>query len=228
MEEILTKCEDTLNSFRKKKKVVNVVSADHPKAIGRHATVDNAIDVGHVYLDKRLSTSVSAVTKGIMKEHLLLLATIMICVGMLVGFNQAGIKALSKALNFQALFSEATFFYAAELQRKLRMSINQTKEPRDMNGQSYQPSHMNFAPALQHQVQPSISPNDRSASIEQPHYAYNNSSAEQTTDPSNQPLDFGRRYGHDHDPYGQSTYGHESKGSTRGLSTFIAKPSISA
>nr|GEZ78814.1 DNA-directed RNA polymerase V subunit 1 [Tanacetum cinerariifolium] len=239
----------------------NVVSADHPKSIGRRATVDNAIDVRHVYLDKvglrnpskeqkveltidvvlekeavkkngdvwrtimdsclpimhlidttrsipyaikqvdffwhsLLSTSVSAVTKGIMKEHLLLLATIMICAGMLVGFNQAGIKALSNALNCQALFSEATFFYATELHRKLRTSINQTGkgELRDMNGQSYQPSHMNFAPALQHQVQPSISPNDRSAFIKQPHYAYNNSSAaKQTTDPSNQPLDFGRR-----------------------------------
>lgn len=97
-----------------------------------------------------------------------------------------------------------------------------------MNGQSYQPSHMHFAPAPQHQVQPSISPNDRSMSIEQPHYAYNNSSTEPTTDPSNQPLDFGPRYGHDHDPYGQSMYGHESGGSTGGLSTATAIPSINA
>ncbi|PWA70252.1 cyclin-related protein [Artemisia annua] len=107
-------------------------------------------------------------------------------------------------------------------------SVAGKEEPRDMNGQSYQPSHMHFAPAPQHQVQPSISPNDRSMSIEQPHYAYNNSSTEPTTDPSNQPLDFGPRYGHDPDPYGQSTYGHESGGSTGGLSTATAIPSINA
>ncbi|PWA83620.1 nuclear RNA polymerase D1B [Artemisia annua] len=57
---------------------------------------------------QRLSTSVSMVTKGMLKEHLLLLASSMTCAGILVGFNQAGIKALSKALNFQAPFSEAT------------------------------------------------------------------------------------------------------------------------
>nr|GEU97145.1 hypothetical protein [Tanacetum cinerariifolium] len=109
-------------------------------------------------------------------------------------------------------------------------SVAGKEEPRDMNGQSYQPSHMHFAPAPQHQVQPSISPNDRSMSIEQPHYAYNNSSAEPTTDLSNQPLDFGPRYGHDHDhdPYGQSTYGHESGGSTGELSTATAIPPINA
>ncbi|PWA73955.1 nuclear RNA polymerase D1B [Artemisia annua] len=59
---------------------------------------------------QRLSTSVSMVTKGMLKEHLLLLASSMTCAGILVGFNQAGIKALSKALNFQAPFSEATVY----------------------------------------------------------------------------------------------------------------------
>ncbi|KAI3709956.1 hypothetical protein L2E82_39726 [Cichorium intybus] len=59
---------------------------------------------------QRLSTSVSMVSKGMLKEHLLLLANSMTCAGTLVGFNQAGIKALSKTLNFQVPFSEATLY----------------------------------------------------------------------------------------------------------------------
>ncbi|KVH88101.1 Aspartate decarboxylase-like domain-containing protein [Cynara cardunculus var. scolymus] len=59
---------------------------------------------------QRLSTSVSMVSKGMLKEHLLLLANSMTCAGNLVGFNQAGIKALSKTLNFQVPFSEATLY----------------------------------------------------------------------------------------------------------------------
>ncbi|KAM0054761.1 putative DNA-directed RNA polymerase [Helianthus debilis subsp. tardiflorus] len=59
---------------------------------------------------QRLSTSVSMVTKGMLKEHLLLLASSMTCAGFLVGFNVAGIKALNKTLNFQVPFSEATVY----------------------------------------------------------------------------------------------------------------------
>ncbi|KAI3818772.1 hypothetical protein L1987_12589 [Smallanthus sonchifolius] len=59
---------------------------------------------------QRLSTSVSMVTKGMLKEHLLLLASSMTCAGFLVGFNLAGIKALNKTLNFQVPFSEATVY----------------------------------------------------------------------------------------------------------------------
>ncbi|KAJ9565612.1 hypothetical protein OSB04_001578 [Centaurea solstitialis] len=59
---------------------------------------------------QRLSTSVGMVSKGMLKEHLLLLANSMTCAGNLVGFNQAGIKALSKTLNFQVPFSEATLY----------------------------------------------------------------------------------------------------------------------
>ncbi|MFS7907871.1 putative DNA-directed RNA polymerase [Helianthus anomalus] len=59
---------------------------------------------------QRLSTSVSMVTKGMLKEHLLLLASSMTCAGFLVGFNLAGIKALNKMLNFQVPFSEATVY----------------------------------------------------------------------------------------------------------------------
>ncbi|KAL8218891.1 hypothetical protein R6Q57_022264 [Mikania cordata] len=80
-------------------------------------------------------------------------------------------------------------------------SVAGKEEPSDMNRNFYQPSHMTFASAPQ---QPSISPNERLISIEQSHYSINNSSAELETDLSNQPLEFGSRYGHDHGPFGQS------------------------
>ncbi|CAH9123000.1 unnamed protein product [Cuscuta epithymum] len=59
---------------------------------------------------QRLSTSVTMVTKGVLKDHLLLLANSMTCSGNLVGFNAGGIKALSRALNVQIPFAEATLF----------------------------------------------------------------------------------------------------------------------
>lgn len=76
---------------------------------------------------------------------------------------------------------------------------------RDMNGNFYQQSHMPYASASQHQVQSSLSSNDRPFRIEQqPQYAFNNSSVEPPTDLSNQPLDFGPRYSHDYGQFGQS------------------------
>lgn len=59
---------------------------------------------------QRLSTSVTKVTKGVLKEHLLLLASSMTCSGNLVGFNTSGIKALCRALNVQVPFTEATLY----------------------------------------------------------------------------------------------------------------------
>lgn len=59
---------------------------------------------------QRLSTSVTMVTKGVLKDHLLLLANTMTCAGSLVGFNAGGIKALSRSLNVQIPFAEATLF----------------------------------------------------------------------------------------------------------------------
>ena len=56
---------------------------------------------------QRLSTSVSAVSKGVLKEHLLLLANSMSYSGTLVGFNAGGYKALSKSMNVQVPFTEA-------------------------------------------------------------------------------------------------------------------------
>ncbi|KAK9682807.1 hypothetical protein RND81_10G097600 [Saponaria officinalis] len=59
---------------------------------------------------QRLSTSVTLVTKGVLKEHLLLLASSMTCSGNLVGFNINGIKSLYRALSVQAPFTEATLY----------------------------------------------------------------------------------------------------------------------
>lgn len=59
---------------------------------------------------KRLSSSVRMVAKGVLKEHLILLANSMTCGGSLVGFNTGGYKALSRSLNVQVPFTEATLF----------------------------------------------------------------------------------------------------------------------
>ncbi|XP_071685693.1 uncharacterized protein [Rutidosis leptorrhynchoides] len=83
-------------------------------------------------------------------------------------------------------------------------SVAGKEEPRDTNGHFYQPSQMTYSSAPQHQVQPSISPNDKSILAEQRYYSFNNSSAESVTDHGNLPLDTGSRYGHDHGPFGQS------------------------
>ncbi|KAL0397635.1 UNVERIFIED_CONTAM: DNA-directed RNA polymerase V subunit [Sesamum calycinum] len=59
---------------------------------------------------QRLSTSVTMVTKGVLKDHLLLLGNSMTCAGTLIGFNAGGIKALSKSLSVQVPFMNATLF----------------------------------------------------------------------------------------------------------------------
>ncbi|BBG96549.1 nuclear RNA polymerase D1B, partial [Prunus dulcis] len=59
---------------------------------------------------QRLSTAVTMVAKGVLKEHLILLANSMTCAGNFVGFNSSGYKALSRALNIQVPFTEATLF----------------------------------------------------------------------------------------------------------------------
>ncbi|XVE68305.1 hypothetical protein DITRI_Ditri09bG0056900 [Diplodiscus trichospermus] len=59
---------------------------------------------------QRLSISVSMVARGVLKEHLMLLANSMTCTGNLTGFNSGGYKALSRSLNIQVPFTEATLF----------------------------------------------------------------------------------------------------------------------
>ncbi|GAB2272298.1 hypothetical protein Dimus_007118 [Dionaea muscipula] len=59
---------------------------------------------------QRLSTSVTMVARGVLKEHLILLASSMTCAGTLIGFNVGGIKALCRALGVQVPFTEATLY----------------------------------------------------------------------------------------------------------------------
>ncbi|KZV19572.1 DNA-directed RNA polymerase V subunit 1-like [Dorcoceras hygrometricum] len=50
------------------------------------------------------------VTKGVLKDHLLLLGNSMTCVGTLIGFNAGGVKSLSRSLNVEVPFTDATLF----------------------------------------------------------------------------------------------------------------------
>ncbi|KAK4253178.1 hypothetical protein QN277_010776 [Acacia crassicarpa] len=59
---------------------------------------------------QRLASSVKRVAKGVLREHLILLASSMTCGGSLVGFNTGGYKALGKQLKIQIPFTDATLF----------------------------------------------------------------------------------------------------------------------
>ncbi|KAK7314176.1 hypothetical protein VNO77_39388 [Canavalia gladiata] len=70
--------------------------------LGISCTFDQAI--------QRLAASVKMVAKGVLREHLILLASSMTCGGNLVGFNTGGYKALGRQLNIQVPFTDATLF----------------------------------------------------------------------------------------------------------------------
>ncbi|XP_020576180.1 DNA-directed RNA polymerase V subunit 1 [Phalaenopsis equestris] len=59
---------------------------------------------------QRLSASIKMVAKGVLKEHLILVANSMTCTGSLLGFNNSGFKKLLRSLNVQMPFTEATLF----------------------------------------------------------------------------------------------------------------------
>jgi hypothetical protein len=50
------------------------------------------------------------VAKGILKDHLVLVANSMTCTGNLNGFNNAGYKATFRSLKVQVPFTESTLF----------------------------------------------------------------------------------------------------------------------
>ncbi|CAJ2666627.1 unnamed protein product [Trifolium pratense] len=70
--------------------------------LGISCTFDQAI--------QRLAASVRMVAKGVLREHLILLASSMTCGGNLVGFNTGGYKTLARQLNIQVPFTDATLF----------------------------------------------------------------------------------------------------------------------
>lgn len=59
---------------------------------------------------QRLSASIKMVAKGVLKEHLILVANSMTCTGSLLGFNNSGFKKLLRSLKVQMPFTEATLF----------------------------------------------------------------------------------------------------------------------
>ncbi|AQK60576.1 DNA-directed RNA polymerase V subunit 1 [Zea mays] len=59
---------------------------------------------------QRLSTTVKMVNKGVLKDHLILVANSMTCTGNLIGFNIAGYKATFRSLKVQVPFTESTLF----------------------------------------------------------------------------------------------------------------------
>ncbi|XP_061336787.1 DNA-directed RNA polymerase V subunit 1 [Gastrolobium bilobum] len=70
--------------------------------LGISCTFDQAI--------QRVAASVKMVAKGVLREHLILLANSMTCGGNLVGFNMGGYKAMARQLNIQVPFTDATLF----------------------------------------------------------------------------------------------------------------------
>jgi len=63
---------------------------------------------------QRLSKSVTMVAKGVLKEHLILLGNNMTSAGSLIGFYTGGYKTLSRSLDIQVPFTEATLFVSLQ------------------------------------------------------------------------------------------------------------------
>jgi hypothetical protein len=59
---------------------------------------------------QRLSTTMKTVAKGILKDHLVPVASNMTCSGDLNGFNNAGYKATFRPLKVQVPLTESTLF----------------------------------------------------------------------------------------------------------------------
>ncbi|KAJ3708734.1 hypothetical protein LUZ61_012439 [Rhynchospora tenuis] len=61
-------------------------------------------------IQQRLYMAIRGVAKGVMKDHLIVVANNMTCTGNLNGFNTAGYKAMFQSLKFQVPFTEATLY----------------------------------------------------------------------------------------------------------------------
>ncbi|CAN6243084.1 unnamed protein product [Urochloa humidicola] len=59
---------------------------------------------------QRLSTTVKMVAKGVLRDHLILVANSMACTGNLYGFNTGGYKKTFQSLKVQVPFTESTLF----------------------------------------------------------------------------------------------------------------------
>ena len=87
------------------------------------------------------------------------------------------------------------------------------KEAGDQNGKFYKsfPLTIDSNQGL-HQVHPPLSAVGRPVSMEQPHYAVGNQSAEASLDLSDQPLVFSHRFNHNHDQLTEPSYTHIDSG----------------
>ncbi|XP_057496206.1 uncharacterized protein LOC130781149 isoform X2 [Actinidia eriantha] len=92
-------------------------------------------------------------------------------------------------------------------------SVTGIKEAGDQNGKFYKsfPLTTDSNQGL-HQVHPPLSEVGRPVSMEQPHYAVGNQSAEASFDLSDQPLVFSHRFNHNHDQLTQPSYMHTDSG----------------
>jgi DNA-directed RNA polymerase-5 subunit 1 len=71
-------------------------------------------------VDQRLSTTKKTVAKGILKDHLVPVASSMTCSGNLNGFNNAGYKATFRPLKMQVPLTESTLFTPMKCLRRLK------------------------------------------------------------------------------------------------------------
>jgi hypothetical protein len=69
---------------------------------------------------QRLSTTMKTVAKGILKDHLVLVADSMMSTGNLNGFNNAGYKATFRPLKVQVPLTESTLFTPMKCMRRLQ------------------------------------------------------------------------------------------------------------
>jgi DNA-directed RNA polymerase-5 subunit 1 len=69
---------------------------------------------------QRLSTTMKTVAKGILKDHLVPMASSTTCFGNLNGFNNASYKATFRPLNVQVPFTESTLFTPMKCMRRLQ------------------------------------------------------------------------------------------------------------
>ncbi|XP_057453654.1 DNA-directed RNA polymerase V subunit 1-like isoform X2 [Lotus japonicus] len=98
---VLDSCLPVLNLIDTRRSIPYAIKQVQ-ELLGISCTFDQAI--------QRLAASVKMVAKGVLREHLILLASSMTCGGNLVGFNTGGYKALARQLNIQVPFTDATLF----------------------------------------------------------------------------------------------------------------------
>jgi hypothetical protein len=76
--------------------------------------------LGYDQVVQRLSTTMKTVAKGILKDHLVLVADNMMSTGIKKGFNNAGYKATFRPLKVQVPLTESIVFTPMKCMRRLQ------------------------------------------------------------------------------------------------------------